>query len=65
MSLTAEEIESWAREAEKHQVRVKYRVKGQEQASTKTMAHVEYLRWVADMDNNGYQLVSAEQVRTR
>lgn len=63
MSISPEELDSWARDAEKRNVRVTYRVKGQQVPNTRTMAHVEYLRWVEDMSTNGYELVAAEQVR--
>lgn len=62
-TLTVEEVESWARQAERHNVRVTYRVVGQEQSTTRTMAHPEYLRWAREARNNGYQLLAAEQVR--
>lgn len=61
--LDAEEIETWAREAARYNVRVTYRVKGQEIPTTRTMAHSAYHRWVRDMGRNGYELVRAEQVR--
>lgn len=62
-TLTAEELESWARAAAKHNVRVRYRVQGQEQVTTREMAHVEYLRWNEQARRNGYALVSVEQIR--
>jgi len=62
-TLTSEEIESWVRAAAKHNVRVRYRVEGQEQVTTREMAHAEYLRWNEQSRRNGYTLVSVEQIR--
>jgi hypothetical protein len=61
--VTLEEIDSWAREAGKRNVRVTYRVAGQQIPTTRTMAHEEYIRWVGQLSANGYELVRAEQVR--
>lgn len=61
--LSPEEIESWAREAGRTNVRVTYRVTGQQIPTTRTMAHAEYMRWVSQMAANGYELVKAEQER--
>lgn len=44
-------------------VAVTYRVKGQQQTTTRTFEHEAYLAFVQDMDANGYQMVSAEQER--
>lgn len=62
MSISVSDIEEWARQAEKQKVRVTYRVKGQEQTTTRTFGYTEYLKWAADLDRNGYQLVQAQQV---
>ena len=62
-TLTPEEIESWAKAAAKQNVRVRYRVEGQEQVTTREMGHAEYLRWNQEARANGYTLMSAEQIR--
>lgn len=62
-TLTAEELDSWARAAAKHNVRVTYRVAGQSQTTTRVMAHAEYMRWADQARHNGYELVKAEQER--
>jgi hypothetical protein len=58
-----EEIDSWAREAGKRNVRVTYRVTGQQIPTTRTMGFEEYHRWAGQLRANGYELVRAEQVR--
>lgn len=42
-------------------VRVTYRVKGQQQSTSRELAHRHYVEWVRDMDANGYELLQAEQ----
>lgn len=44
-------------------VRVTYRVVGQEQTTTRTMRHDEYAEWASQLRKGGYELVKAEQVR--
>lgn len=61
-SLTAEEIESWARDASRKDVRVTYRVTGQQATTTRAMGWAAYMRWTSEARNNGYELVRAEQV---
>lgn len=44
-------------------VRITYRVKGQEQTTTREMEHRHYLTWLARMKADGYELLRVEQVR--
>lgn len=65
MDLSTEELEQWAAEANRHNVRVKYRIEGQEQPTTRTMAYVEFQRWAREASANGYALISADMERKR
>lgn len=43
-------------------VRITYRLKGQQQTTSRELKHRHYVEWVRDMDANGYELMQAEQV---
>ncbi len=50
-------------DARQPKVRVTYRVKGQQQATSRTLTHRHYLEFARDLDVNGYELLEAGQVR--
>lgn len=51
----------WGENASQKRVVVTYRVKGQQQTTTRTMDHNAYIRWAMEHEANGYQFISAEQ----